>query len=54
MALKMHPSISVHEGCWLIGEIVEPSGRRNGRVSASVEHSAERPLQPERRHGAAL
>jgi antitoxin HigA-1 len=27
MALKMHPSISVHAGLWLMSEIVEPSGR---------------------------
>lgn len=27
MALKMHPSISVHAGRWLMSEIVEPSGR---------------------------
>jgi antitoxin HigA-1 len=27
MALKMHPSISVHAGRWLMREIVEPSGR---------------------------
>jgi antitoxin HigA-1 len=27
MALKMHPSISVHAGRWLMSEIVGPSGR---------------------------
>jgi addiction module HigA family antidote len=26
MAIKLHPSIAVHPGLWLRGEIVEPAG----------------------------
>jgi antitoxin HigA-1 len=36
MALKMHPSISVHAGRWLMSEIVAPSGRSITDVSASL------------------
>jgi antitoxin HigA-1 len=36
MALKMHPSISVHAGRWLMSEIVAPSGRSITDVSASM------------------
>jgi antitoxin HigA-1 len=36
MALKMHPSISVHAGRWLMGEIVEPSGRSISDLAASM------------------
>jgi antitoxin HigA-1 len=36
MALKMHPSISVHAGRWLMGEIVEPSGRSITDVAAEM------------------
>jgi hypothetical protein len=54
MALKMRRSISVHAGIWLMSEIVEPSGRRNGRIATSAQHSSERPRQPKYRHGPAL
>jgi antitoxin HigA-1 len=36
MALKMHPSISVHAGRWLMSEIVAPSGRSITEVAASL------------------
>jgi antitoxin HigA-1 len=36
MALKMHPSISVHAGVWLMTEIVEPSGRSITDLAASM------------------
>jgi antitoxin HigA-1 len=36
MALKMHPSISVHAGRWLMSEIVEPSGRSITDVAANM------------------
>ena len=36
MALKMHPSISVHAGIWLMSEIVEPSGRSITDVAAEM------------------
>jgi antitoxin HigA-1 len=36
MALKMHPSISVHAGRWLMSEIVEPSGRSITDVAAEM------------------
>jgi antitoxin HigA-1 len=36
MALKMHPSISVHAGRWLMGEIMEPSGRSITDVAADM------------------
>jgi addiction module HigA family antidote len=36
MALKMHPSISVHAGRWLMSEIMEPSGRSITDVAASM------------------
>jgi addiction module HigA family antidote len=36
MALKMHPSISVHAGRWLMSEIIEPSGRSISDVAASL------------------
>jgi antitoxin HigA-1 len=36
MALKLHPSISVHAGRWLMSEIVEPSGRSITDVAAEM------------------
>jgi antitoxin HigA-1 len=36
MALKMHPSISVHAGRWLMSEIVEPSGRSITKLAAEM------------------
>jgi antitoxin HigA-1 len=36
MALKMHPSISVHAGRWLMSEIVEPSGRSITDLAADM------------------
>jgi antitoxin HigA-1 len=36
MALKMHPSISVHSGRWLMSEIVVPSGRSITDVAAEM------------------
>jgi antitoxin HigA-1 len=36
MALKMHPSIAVHAGRWLMSEIVEPSGCSITDVAASM------------------
>ena len=36
MALKMHHSISVHAGLWLMSEIVEPSGRSITDLAASM------------------
>jgi antitoxin HigA-1 len=36
MALKMHPSISVHAGLWLMSEIVEPSGRSITELAAEM------------------
>jgi antitoxin HigA-1 len=36
MALKMHPSISVHAGRWLMSEIVAPSGRSITDVAGSL------------------
>jgi antitoxin HigA-1 len=36
MALKMHPSLSVHAGRWLMSEIVEPSGRSITDVAADM------------------
>jgi antitoxin HigA-1 len=36
MALKLHPSISVHAGRWLMSEIVEPSGRSITDVAADM------------------
>jgi antitoxin HigA-1 len=36
MALKMHPSISVHAGQSLMSEIVEPSGRTITDVAISM------------------
>jgi addiction module HigA family antidote len=35
MALKMHPSLTVHVGDWLKSEIVEPAG---ASVTALAEH----------------
>jgi antitoxin HigA-1 len=39
MALKMHPSISVHAGRWLMTEIVEPSGRSITELAAEMDVS---------------
>jgi antitoxin HigA-1 len=39
MALKMHPSISVHAGRWLMTEIVEPSGRNITELAAEMDVS---------------
>ena len=39
MALKMHPSISVHAGRWLMSEIVEPSGRSITDLAAEMSVS---------------
>jgi antitoxin HigA-1 len=39
MALKMHPSISVHAGRWLMSEIVEPSGRSITNLAAEMNVS---------------
>jgi antitoxin HigA-1 len=36
MALKMHPSLSVHAGRWLMSEIVAPSGRSITDVAADM------------------
>jgi antitoxin HigA-1 len=36
MALKMHPSISVHAGRRLMSEIVEPSGRSMTDLAAGM------------------
>ena len=36
MALKMHPSISVHAGRWLMSEIIAPCGRSITDVSAEM------------------
>lgn len=36
MALKMHHSISVHAGRWLMSEIVHPSGRSITDVAAEM------------------
>jgi antitoxin HigA-1 len=36
MALKMHPSISVHAGLWLMNEIVGPSGNSITDVAAEM------------------
>ena len=36
MALKMHPSISVHAGRWLMSEIIAPSGRSITDVAADL------------------
>jgi antitoxin HigA-1 len=36
MALKIHPSISVHAGRWLMSEIFEPSGRSITDVAADM------------------
>ena len=36
MALKMHPSISVHAGRWLMSEIVEPSGHSITDLAAEM------------------
>jgi antitoxin HigA-1 len=36
MALKMHPSISVHAGCWLMSEVVGPSGRSITELAAEM------------------
>ncbi len=36
MALKMHPSISVHAGRWLMSEIVAPSGRSITDLAAEM------------------
>jgi antitoxin HigA-1 len=36
MTLKMHPSLSVQAGRWLMSEIVEPSGRSITDVAASL------------------
>jgi antitoxin HigA-1 len=36
MALKMHPSISVHAGRWLMSEIVATSGRSITDVAADM------------------
>ncbi len=36
MALKMHPSISVHAGRWLMREIVVTSGRSITDVAAKI------------------
>jgi antitoxin HigA-1 len=36
MALKMHPSISVLAGRWLMSEIVEPSGRSITDVATNM------------------
>jgi len=39
MALKMHPSISVHAGRWLMSEIVEPGGRSITDLAADMHVS---------------
>jgi antitoxin HigA-1 len=36
MALKMHPSLSVHAGRWLMSEIIAPSGRSITDVAADM------------------
>jgi antitoxin HigA-1 len=36
MALKMHPSLSVHAGRWLMSEIIAPSGRSIADVAADI------------------
>jgi antitoxin HigA-1 len=36
MALKVHPSISVHAGQWLMSEVVEPSGRSITDLAADM------------------
>ncbi len=36
MALKMHPSISVHAGLWLMSEIVEPSGHSITELASAM------------------
>jgi antitoxin HigA-1 len=36
MALKMHPSISVHAGRWLMSEIVESSGHSITNLAAEM------------------
>jgi hypothetical protein len=36
MAVKMHPSISVHAGRWLMSEIVHPSGRSITELAAEM------------------
>jgi antitoxin HigA-1 len=36
MALKMHPSLSVHAGRWLMTEIIAPSGRSITDVAADM------------------
>jgi addiction module HigA family antidote len=39
MALKMHPTFSVHAGRWLMSEIVEPSGRSITDLAAEMSIS---------------
>jgi antitoxin HigA-1 len=36
MALKMHPSISVHAGRWLMSEIIAPSDRNITDVATQI------------------
>jgi antitoxin HigA-1 len=36
MALKMHPSLTVHAGRWLMTEIIAPSGRSITDVAADM------------------
>jgi antitoxin HigA-1 len=36
MALKMHPSISLHAGRWLMSEVVAPSGRSITDLAAAM------------------
>jgi plasmid maintenance system antidote protein VapI len=39
MALKKHPSNSVHAGRWFMSKIVEPSGRSITEVAAEMDVS---------------
>lgn len=61
MALKMHPSLFVHPGPWLMRQVVEPydltghpNRRASGRQPPEYEHAAERSCQPDRDDGAAF
>jgi hypothetical protein len=36
-APRVHPSISVHAGRWLMSEIIHPTGRKHGRVAACAD-----------------
>ena len=52
MALKMHPSLSVHVGEWLKSEIVEPAGVSVTDLAAHfTEHAAQRQCQSLCRYG---